>query len=144
MKLNPHVLFDGRCEEAFNFYRQCLGGEIKAMIRHEGTPAAGNVPAEWRSKIIHACLVIGDQMLLGCDAPPNHYRKPQGFSASIDVKEPAEAERIFNQLAEDGTVQMPIQGTFWAIRFGMLVDRFGIPWMVNCQKAAQLGQTEAA
>lgn len=144
MQLSTHVHFDGRCEEAFNFYKQVLGGKIEAMITHEGTPAENQVPPEWRKKIIHARLVIGGQVLLGCDAPPSHYQKPQGFSTSIDVKDPAEAERIFHQLAENGAVRMPVQETFWAIRFGMLVDRFGIPWMVNCSKAAQLGQTEAA
>ena len=135
MKFNSHLNFDGRCEEAFNFYKQCFGGEIKAMIPHGETPAADHVPAEWRSKIIHACLLVGDQALLGCDAPPTHYHKPQGFSTSIDVKEPVEAERIFCQLSESGTVRMPIQETFWAVRFGMVVDQFGIPWMVNCAKA---------
>lgn len=144
MQLSTHVHFDGRCEEAFNLYKEILGGEIQAMITHEGTPAENQVPPEWRKKIIHARLVIGDQVLLGCDTPPSHYQKPQGFSTSIDVKDPAEAERIFHRLAENGAVRMPIQETFWAIRFGMLVDRFGIPWMVNCSKAEQLGQTEAA
>jgi PhnB protein len=70
---------------------------------------------------------------MGADAPPGRYEAPKGFSVSIGIKDPVEAERIFHALAEDGTVQMPIQKTFWASRFGMLVDRFGIPWMVNCE-----------
>jgi PhnB protein len=94
------------------------------------------VPSEWRNKILHARLVIGDQVLMGSDAPPEHYQKPQGFSVSIGLKDTAEAERIFHALAEKGTVQMPIQETFWAARFGMLVDQFGTPWMINCEKAA--------
>lgn len=136
MQINPHVHFDGRCQEAFNFYKQCLGGEIEIMMTHGETPAACNVPEAWKDKIIHARLVVGDQVFMGCDAPPSHYKKPQGFSASINVNHPAEAERIFRELADNGTVCMPIQETFWATRFGMLVDRFGIPWMINCQKAA--------
>jgi len=136
MQLNPYLLFNGQCETAFKFYEKCLGGKIEAMILHEGTPAADQVPAEWRKKILHARLVVGDQVLMGSDAPPDRFQKPQGFSVSLGVKDPAEAERIFLALAENGKVRMPIQKTFWAARFGMLVDRFGIPWMLNCEKAA--------
>jgi PhnB protein len=73
-------------------------------------------------------------MLMGSDAPPGHFQQPQGFSVSLIVDRPEDAERIFPALAENGTVRMPLQKTFWAIRFGMLVDRFGIPWMVNCEE----------
>ena len=103
------------------------------MLTHAGTPAEGQVPANWRDKIMHACLVVGDEVLMGSDAPPEHFQQPQGFSVALGVDEPAEAERIFNALADKGTVRMPIQQTFWALRFGMLVDRFGIPWMINCE-----------
>ncbi|HTU23419.1 MAG TPA: VOC family protein [Gemmataceae bacterium] len=135
MQLNPYLLFAGRCEEAFTFYAKCLGGKIEAMMPHEGTPAACNVPEEWRKKIMHARMSVGDAVLMGCDAPPGRQEKPQGFSVSIQVKQPAEAERIFHALAENGTVRMPIQETFWAVRFGMLVDAFGIPWMINCPRS---------
>ncbi|HSZ62845.1 MAG TPA: VOC family protein [Terriglobales bacterium] len=128
--------FDGQCEEAFEFYANLLAGEIVAMTTHEQTPAAAHVPAEWRSKIIHARLILGNQILMGSDAPPDHQQKPQGFSVNINVDNPAEAERIFDALKENGKVTMPFGETFWAVRFGMLVDRFGIPWMVNCEKAA--------
>ncbi len=101
-------------------------------------------PLPFDSSVKAARLSLGDQVLLGCDAPPSHYQTPQGFSVSIDVKESAQAERIFHELAKNGTVRMPIHETFWAVRFGMLVDQFGIPWMVNCPKAAELTQTEAA
>jgi PhnB protein len=90
------------------------------------------VPAEWREKILHARMTIGDTVLLASDAPPGHYEKPAGFSVSIQLKDPEEAERIFHALAENGTVRMPIQETFWSPRFGMLVDEFDIPWMINC------------
>jgi PhnB protein len=95
---------------------------------------AEQAPAGWGKKILHATLNVGSQVLQGADTPPNHYQKPQGISVSLDIKDTAEAERIFHDLAENGTVQMPIQETFWALRFGMLVDRFGIPWMINCAK----------
>jgi PhnB protein len=94
------------------------------------------VPVEWRNKILHARLTVGDQVLMGSDAPPGHYEEPKGFSVSLQISDPADAERIFNVLAENGKVQMPMQKTFWAVRFGMLVDRFGVPWMVNCEQAS--------
>jgi PhnB protein len=136
MQLNPYLLFNGQCEAAFKFYEKTLGGKMVEMMTHEGSPAAGQVPSEWRNMILHARLVVGDQVLMASDAPPERYQKPQGFSVSIGIKAPAEAERIFHALAEKGTVQMPIQETFWAARFGMLVDQFGTPWMINCEKAA--------
>ena len=136
MQLNPYLTFNGQCEAAFKFYEKCLGGKIEAMLTHEGTPAEQHVPPEWRKKILHARLTVGDQVLMASDAPPERYEKPQGFSVSLNVNTPAEAERIFHALAENGKVQMPLEQTFWAVRFGMLVDRFGIPWMINCEQAA--------
>ena len=136
MQLNPYLLFNGQCAEAFKFYADCLGGKIEAMMTHAGTPAAEQVPAEWRDKILHARLVVGDEVLMASDAPPAHYQKPQGFSVSIQTNNKSDGERIFNALAENGTVQMPFAPTFWAAGFGMCVDRFGIPWMVNCEKDA--------
>lgn len=133
MQLNPYLNFNGQCEAAFKFYAQCLGGTIEAMIPHAGTPAAEHVPPEWQSKIMHARLRTGDDILMGSDAPPGHYEAPQGFSVSLNFKDPAHAERVFHALEEKGTVRMPIQQTFWAARFGMLVDQFGIPWMINCE-----------
>jgi len=137
MQLNAYLVFNGQCEEAFTLYQKCLGGKIDAMIPHEGTPAADQVPPDWRKKIIHAHLTVGDTVLMGSDAPPDHFLKPQGFSVNISVKNAADAERIFHELAEKGTIRMPIQETFWAVRFGMLVDRFGTPWMINCMKAVE-------
>lgn len=133
MRLNPYLMFDGRCEEAFRFYEKVLGGKIEAMFPHEGTPAEGHVPPEWRKKIMHARLVVGDQVLMGSDSPPQYQSPMKGFSVSINVSDSAEAERIFHALGEGGNVTMPIQQTFWAARFGMLTDRYGTPWMVNCE-----------
>jgi PhnB protein len=82
---------------------------------------------------MHARLIVGDTVLMGSDTRSDHYQAPKGFSVSIQIKEPAEAERVFHALAENGNVHMPIQPTFWAARFGMLADQFGIPWMVNCE-----------
>jgi PhnB protein len=135
MQLNPYLTFDGRCEQAFKYYAKVLNGEIVAMMTHEGTPAEAHVPAEWRKKIMHARLTVGDKVLMGSDAPPDRYDGGmKGFSVTLGVDEPKEAERIFNALADKGKVTMPIQETFWARRFGMLTDQFGTPWMINCEK----------
>lgn len=136
MELNPYLTFNGQCEAAFRFYEKCLGGKIEMMMTHGNSPIAEQVPASWRDKIMHVRMVAGGKVLMGSDAPPDRYQKPQGFSVSLSVAEPAEAERIFKALAEGGTAQMPLQETFWALRFGALVDRFGIPWMVNCERPA--------
>jgi PhnB protein len=135
MRVNPYLLFNGRCQEAFTFYADCLGGKIEAMLPHAGTPAEGHVPPEWREKIMHARLSLGEDVIMGSDAPPGHFESPKGFSVTIQLTDPAEADRIFQRLSDGATVTMPIQQTFWATRFGMLVDRFGTPWMVNCQPA---------
>jgi len=129
----PYLHFDGTCEEAFRFYARILGGEIVAMMPHEGTPAADHVPPEWKGKIIHARLKAGSQELMGSDAPPGMFRPMQGFSVSLHPETGVEGKRIFDALSEGGTVHMPFQPTFWSTQgFGMCVDRFGVPWMVNC------------
>ncbi len=136
MQLNPYLFFNGQCEAAFKFYEKVLEGKIEAMLPHEGTPAAEHVPPEWRKKILHARLVVGDKVLMGSDAPPGRQEEMKGFSVTLGIDDPKEAERIFHALAENGTVRMPIEKTFWAVRFGMLVDQFGTPWMINCEQAA--------
>jgi len=136
MQLTPYLLFSGHCEAAFTFYAECLGGTINALLPYEGTPAADHVSEEWRGKILHACMSVGNQMLMGSDAPPDRFERVQGFSVSIMIEDPAEGERIFNALAEGGSVTMPYAQTFWSYRFGMVTDRFDIPWMINCDKAA--------
>ena len=137
MKLNAYLLFNGNCEEAFKFYEKCFGGKIVVMMPHAGTPAEKQAPPEWRNKILHARLDVGDQMLLASDCPPDRYNQPKGFSVSLSINDPTEAERLFHALEEGGKVEMPMQQTFWAIRFGMLTDRFGIPWMINCAQAVE-------
>jgi PhnB protein len=136
MDLSPHLSFDGHCEAAFKFYEQCLGGKITFMMKYGDSPAAGEVASDWREKILHATIMIGNHALTGADAPGEHYSKPQGFSLTLDTSDAVEADRIFKALAENGQVQMPLQETFWALRFAMLVDQFGIPWMINCGKPA--------
>jgi PhnB protein len=134
--INNYLVFDGDCQAAFAFYHQCLGGKMEAMIPHAGTPAEACVSAEWRNKIMHARLIIGDTAFMGCDAPPDRFEEPKGFNVALMINDPAEAERLFHALEEGGKVRMPLQQTFWATPFGMLVDRFGTPWMINCSQAA--------
>jgi len=136
MQLTPYLLFDGTCEAAFKFYEKLFGGKIEAMMTHADAPAEHQVSAEWRSKILHARMSFPGGVLMASDAPPGHFEKPQGISMSLEISDPAEAERIFNALSDKGKIQMPFGQTFWAYRFGMLVDQFGIPWMINCEKAA--------
>ena len=133
MNINPYLTFNGDCQTAFKFYEQTLGGKIEAMMPHAGTPAEQHTPPNWKDKILHARLVAKGQVLMGSDAPPDRYKKPQGLSVSLQLTDVPESERIFAALAEKGTVAMPLQQTFWAVRFGMLTDRFGIPWMINCE-----------
>ena len=134
MHICPYLSFDGRCEEAFKFYEKLFGGSIKGMMTYEGSPMEEHTPQEWRKKIMHSSLDIGGQVLMGADAPPNYYKRPQGLSVSLSPKKVADAERIFAGLAENGEIGMPLQQTFWAARFGMVTDRFGIPWMINCER----------
>jgi PhnB protein len=136
MQLNTYLNFNGQCKAAFEFYEQCLEGKIVAMMTHGDSPIASKFSPEWKDKIMHARLVVKDQTLMGSDAPPEHYQKPQGFSVALILKDAGKAERVFSALAKNGKVQMPLQETFWAVRFGMLVDQFGIPWMINCEKPA--------
>lgn len=136
MHINAYVLYNGQCKEAFSFYEKVLSARITMMSTHGESPMADKVEPEWRDKIIHARLEIGSQVIMGSDVPPGHFQKPQGFSISIGVPTPGEGEHIFNVLSDGGTVQMLFQKTFWSAGFGMFTDRFGIPWMVNCDQPA--------
>ncbi len=130
MKIATYLNFDGNCGEAFRFYAEALGGKIGFMQTFAESPMAEQVPPAARDKIMHVRLDVGDQMLLGSDAIGERYQKPQGFAVSIMVSA-AEAERVFTALSPDAQVEMPLQQTFWAARFGMLKDRYGISWIIN-------------
>lgn len=136
MQICTYLFFNGQCEEAFRFYEKLLGGKIVAMLKHSDTPAASEVSTDWGDKIMHAYMTLGDRALMASDDPTGNYRPPTGFSVQLVVDTPAEATRIFDALAENGKVTMPLEKTFWAEKFGMLVDRFGIPWMINYQPTA--------
>jgi PhnB protein len=133
MELSPYLNFNGQCAEAFRFYERVLGGKIVMMQTHGETPMKEHVPPDWQDKVIHVRLEVGKQAIMGSDAPPEHYAAPQGLSVSISLPSRADGERIFNELAAGGRVTMPFEKTFWAAGFGMVTDRFGTPWMVNCE-----------
>jgi PhnB protein len=133
MHFSTYLFFNGDCSNALDFYEQTLGAKIDAKMTYAGSPSEKEMPADWQDKILHARFQIGDSVLMASDAPPGHYSRPAGFSASVSVNDRDKAEQIFNTLAENGSTTMPFQQTFWAKGFGMCVDRFGIPWMVNCE-----------
>lgn len=137
MQLVTYLLFDGNAEEAFDFYARCLGGKVTRLSRFGEAPPEIPMPPEMRDKVMHIRLEVGDAVLMASDAMSSMgpYEPIKSCSVAIQLDAPAEAERIFHALAEGGTVQMPIGETFWSARFGMLVDRYGVPWMVNCPPA---------
>ena len=134
MRIQPRVslIFDGECDAAFALYERCLAGTATFRLTWGDSPMAGQAPAEWRDKILHATLTIGGASFSGGDVLPGAYKRPQGFQLQLKLDDAAAAERIFTQLADGGLVTAPLQQTFWAQRFGELVDRFGIPWAINC------------
>ncbi len=132
MQVNPYLIYNGNCEAAFRFYEKVLGARIDAMLTHESAPPDMPMPPDWAKKIMHAKLSLDGEVIMASDAPPDHFQKPQGFSVSLAVEDPADAERKFKALSEGGTVTMPFGKTFFSRGFGMCVDPFGIPWMVNC------------
>ena len=136
MKLNPYLAFDGQCREAFQFYEQTLGGTIVFIQTIGESPMAANMPKESHSRIMHVTLHVDDQVLQGADAPPGQFTKPAGFCVALHFDDATEGERVFKKLAENGKIQMAFQPTFWAKGFGMAIDRFGIPWIVNAAQPA--------
>ena len=133
MKTSTVLNFKGDCEAAFRFYEQHLGGQPGGIFRYAGSPLVDSVPPEWGDKIMHGSIVVGDHVLMGGDSFGARYEAPKGFTLSLQMSDTADAERIYNALAQEGTVLMPLEKTFWASRFGQVVDRFGIPWQINCE-----------
>jgi PhnB protein len=134
MQLNPYLTFEGRCEEALEFYQRALGAKVDMLMRFRESPdppPPGMVPPGSDDKVLHASFRIGDTMVMASDGGVSGKPSFTGFSLTISVKDPAEADRIFNALVDGGRVQMPLGRTFWSPRFGMLADRFGVGWMVN-------------
>jgi PhnB protein len=133
MQIQPYLFFDGRCEEAVEFYRRALGAEVTMLIRFKDSPEPpdpGIVPPGAGDKVMHVSLRIGDTTVLASDGRCEERPSFQGFALSLTVPDEAEAERLFAVLADGGQVQMPLTKTFFASRFGMVADRFGVSWMI--------------
>lgn len=134
MQFVPYLSFNGDCREAFEHYAKVLGGTLRTVMTHGETPAKDHVPPEWADKIINVHMVVDGQSFMGADSPPGYYREPAGTTVNI-VLPSSDVERgraLFEALLDGGKVVMPFGETFWAKGFGMGVDRFGTPWMVNC------------
>ena len=133
MRVNPYLLFNGNCREAFAFYAECLGGKIEAMLPHAGTPAEAHVPPEWRDKILHARIEIGGAVLMGADIP--HAEPMRSAYLTLTLDSEADAERVYALLTDGGEIFMKMEKTHFANRFEMLRDRFGTSWMLLHQPA---------
>lgn len=134
MNVSPYLNFKGQCEEAFTFYAKALGGEIIALMRWAQMPGNGGPPG-MENKIMHGHLRVGPYDILGCDPPIDRYGKPSGFGITIGADSSEEAERIYAVFREGGSVTMPMAETFFAHRFGMVTDRYGVPWMILHDKS---------
>jgi PhnB protein len=130
MQVQPYLFFDGRTEEAIEFYRKTLGAEVQMLMRFKDAPEPGHTPPGAENKVMHSSLRIGDTTVMASDGHCQGKPSFQGFSLSLSVPDVAEAERVFNALAEGGQVTQPLIETFFSPRFGMVADRFGVPWMV--------------
>lgn len=138
MQVSPYLMFNGNCAEALKHYEEALGATVVFSQTFKDSPACDNVSADWADKIMHASFKVGDTVMMASDAPQG-YKEPQGISVALGLNDPAKGEQIFNALSDGGQVTMPYQATFWAAGFGMCVDRFGIPWMINVETAGAHG-----
>jgi PhnB protein len=132
-----YLSFNGDCEAAFRFYEERLGATRGRMFPYANSPMAGDVRPGWETKIMHGSIVLGGVTVAGADQPNGSYESPRGFRIFIEADDPAETERLFHALAENATIEMPLQQTFWSLRFGVLTDQFGIPWTIGCTQAPE-------
>jgi PhnB protein len=137
MDVQVYLTFDGNCEAALQFYAQCLGGKVAELHRYAGSPMDNaELPAEWKNRVMHGAVEAQGRRILASDGGPGHpFKGYSGFAVTLNMaKDTKGAEQAFNALAASGQVQMPFQKTFWSPGFGMLTDKFGVPWMVNCSE----------
>jgi PhnB protein len=131
MRISPHLCFDGKCREAFQLYQSILGGTIQTMLTYGESPMASSTDPRWHDRIVHATLVLKEIELTGVDMISDAYHRPQGFFITLSVDGVALAQDVFKSLAQGGAIQVPFETTFWSPGFGVLVDRFNIPWEIN-------------
>jgi PhnB protein len=137
MHVQSYLFFNGRCEEAIEFYKQTLGAKVEMMMRFKEAPGDHKCSPGTEDKIMHSCLRIGDTAVMASDGMAQGQPEFKGFSLTINAKDVAEAERLFGALAEGGEVRQPLSQTFFSPRFGMLADKFGVGWMVIVEQPAQ-------
>lgn len=136
--IQPYLFFDGRCEEAIEFYRKAVGAEVNMMMRFKDSPERpkpGCVPAGSENKIMHAQMQIGETVVMMSDGRCSGRPRFEGFGLSLTVPSAKEAEPLFNALANGGQVQMPLEKTFFSEKFGMVTDKFGVSWMILVRPA---------
>jgi PhnB protein len=131
MRISPHLTYDGRCREAFIAYQSILGGSLTTLMTYGESPLAGGVDPRWHDRIVHATLDLDGLELVGADVMPRDYRQPQGFFVTLSLEGLERARAIFAALAEGGEIHLAFASTFWSPGFGVLVDRFAVPWEVN-------------
>lgn len=134
--IHPYLNFDGTCAEAFRFYERVLGGKIVMLQTIGESPMKDQLPPETHGRVMHAHLDVEGAVILGSDSQPGRYKAPASFQVSVQVRDLDQARRIFTALGEGGRETLAFQKTFWSPGFGMLVDRYGVPWMVNCTAQA--------
>jgi PhnB protein len=130
MQVQPYLQFDGRCEEALDFYKKAIGADVEAIMRFKDGPECREMPQGSADKVLHACFRIGESRIMASDGYCKGKPDFQGFSLTITTPNKAEADRLFNALGKDGSVQLPLAETFFSPRFGMVADRFGVSWMI--------------
>lgn len=136
MKVEPYLMFEGRCDEALDFYRRALGAEVTMLMRYKDNPATGegcadgSGPGPTRDMVMHASFTVGDTQLMASDGMGSGHASFQGISLALSPANAADAKRYFDALADGGKVQVPLTKTFFSEAFGMVADRFGVPWMV--------------
>lgn len=136
MKVQAYITFGGRCEEALEFYTKSIGAEVTGLMRWKESPEADmKGPPGWEEKVMNAAFRIGESQLMADDGMGDKTAEFKGMTLAIEVADDAEARRVFTALGEAGNVTMPLMKTFWTSSFGMLTDKFGVPWMVNVADA---------
>ncbi len=137
MQMSVHLNFQGNCAEAFEFYKKVFGAKNAFAMKYGEAPAGMPVPLDWKDKIMHTSIPLGDSQLMGCDAPPERSTPLGGFQISVSSKDEAEVQRIYEALQAGGSVQMPMAKTFWSPMFGMCTDKFGVAWMISMPGIAE-------
>ena len=131
MNMSVHLNFNGNCKDAFALYQKVFGVECQMFMTYGEAPAGAPVPPDWKDKVMHTSIPMGAGMLMGCDAPSDRSKPMAGFQVSVGSSDQAEVKRIFDALQDGGSIQMPLQKTFWSPLFGMCTDKFGVGWMVG-------------